>query len=179
MKKFYVCSLALIFCSYAYTAQTVDTRRKQPYSAPVPEELVTQEPVSMSKQSTHTITNSITRKDIGYSYLFAKRYPDVFTIKVNGKELKFGESTDISSDTFEGSYYYEWHAPWKVYSGSGSKQYRAKPGIHTLQIKFLDWHNPDRIQISNAELLKDTNKTEADTQSTKKESRRSRKRHGK
>lgn len=121
------------------------------------------------------ITNAITKKDIGYKYLFIVRYPEKFTVTVNNKELKTGESTTITdTDTFEVNYAYEWWSPWQIYKGSGTKKYRIPSPVDDVQITFIDWHNPGRIQVAKAELLEE-NRVFAD----QKKSDKGKKRHGK
>lgn len=141
---------------------------------PVPLE---QKKVSATKKITSKkITNTITKKDIGYSYLFAKRYPEKFTISVNNKELKTGESATITdTDTFEVTYSYEWWAPWQTYKGTGTKKYRIPASVDEVKITFTDWHK-GRITVANAELLEE-DRTFAD--SKKETGKHSRKRHGK
>lgn len=121
------------------------------------------------------ITNAISKKDVGYTYLFVKRYPDKFTVTVNNKELKSGDSTTIDGDTFEVGYSYEWWAPWQTYKGSGTKKYRIPAHINEVQVTFTDWHNPARIKVAKAELIEE-NTTFADT---KKSDKKGKKRHGK
>lgn len=146
---------------------------------PLPAEVSLQkeEPApTISTAKTKKITNAITKKDIGYKYLFVNRYPEKFTITVNGKELKSGESTTISdTDTFETGYSYEWWAPWQIYKGSGTKKYRIPENVNEVQITFTNWHNPARIAVAKAQLI-DENTVFADQ---KKQSSKGKKPHGK
>jgi hypothetical protein len=108
------------------------------------------------KQTNKTIKNTITKNDIGYTYLFVKRYPQKFIVKINDRELKSQESTVLkNADTFEVSYEYEWWAPWQIYKGGSIKKYKIPSTVNEVRISFIDWHNSSKISVANAQLLEE------------------------
>jgi len=102
--------------------------------------------VTKEGSRTLAITNKITKKMLGYSYLFITYEPTTFTLTINGVSVAQGDTAliDLKDDMLEITYY----AEFKDGKRKSSKKYRytVKPGNDPLTIIF-DWHADPRIVL--------------------------------
>lgn len=102
------------------------------------------------------IKNNIDRKDAYKTKLFMRHYPEEFVVKVNGKEVKKNEETEIviPDKKFSVEYSYIWSAPWGKITGTKQVSYMltntgANP--QTIELDFSSWDDEYRIKASGAQ----------------------------
>jgi hypothetical protein len=105
-------------------------------------------------KATSTITNQITKKDLGVYKMLSWHYPNKFTVWLNGNELAAGDSITVPDGSkVEVTYEYLWAGWWGSKTGKKQALFQTSPGSNHA-IVFKDWQQgPERISITNAKRL--------------------------
>ena len=118
--------------------QTANTKKKQPIAP-----------------KTKKVTNSISPNDLGYYQLFSTHYPEEFTLTVNGKAIKNGESIEVKENKLTIKYEYSWKVPFGKRTGAKEVTFEIPKDKNEVEITFAGWKASERILISQAKKLSD------------------------
>lgn len=119
-----------------------------------PLSLLAQESSSTHTMQTHPailIKNNIEPKDTVYRKYCMNHYPTNFTIYVNGKKVDQNSAIDITEQTFNVIYSYEWNPPWGKIQRAKEVTFRVTDRQKPIDLQFKSWSDPYRIHATNAQ----------------------------
>lgn len=121
--------------------------------------LLAQQPLSPSSAPTHKnmhrVTNGITSDQTAYYKMFKNRYPEEFTVSINGKPLASGSSIETKDPLVEVTYEYRWKTPWGAKTGKHTAHFQLNTQKKQHTLTFEGWKKKKRLALENAQELDD------------------------
>lgn len=105
-----------------------------------------------SERKTITITNAIEPDMLDYEY-WGKRTPESFTVLINKKEIKHGESYEVKKEEENLTITYSYSFASGIYKGSKEVTYKMNDNADKEKLTF-SWNETWRVLVSNATPIK-------------------------